>query len=210
MKCSNEEWGCEWVGTVGTLKEHVATCEFTLLPCPKRCKEDNDAAKHFMRKDHEKHLQNDCPNRDHECKYCGEKGTYATITEVHDKTCKKKIVPCPNPECGKTMHRQEIEEHVYTECPHTLIPCKYKGIGCDTELKREDMAAHEQDDKHHLHIALDTVATLQAERFERLKTRRRKNPTPHSDFHLSTLILMGTTWHWKWMPMGMITARAHM
>ena len=28
---------------------------------------------------------------------------------------------------------------------------------CDTELKREDMAAHEQDDKLHLHLALETI-----------------------------------------------------
>ena len=167
MKCSNKKKGCEWVGTVGTLKEHVATCGFTLVPCPKQCKDDSDAVKHFTRKDLEKHLQNDCVKRDHKCKYCGEKGTYAIITEVHDKICDMKIVPCPIVGCGKTMERQEIEEHVFTECPHTLIPCKYKGIGCDTELKRGDMAAHEQDDKHHLHMALDTV-NLQEAKLQRL------------------------------------------
>ena len=161
MKCSNKR-GCEWVGTVGTLKEHVATCGYTLVPCPKQCKDDA-----VMRKDLEKHLQNDCQNRDHECKFCGEKGTYATITEVHDKTCDMKIVPCPDVGCGKTMQRQKIKEHVFTKCPHTVIPCKYKGIGCDTELKREDMAAHEQDDKHHLHMALDTV-NLQEAKLQRL------------------------------------------
>ena len=162
MKCNNEEWGCEWVGTVRTLEEHVARCEFTLLPCPKRCKEDNDAVKHFMRKDHEKHLQKDCRNRDHECEYCGEKGTYATITEVHIQTCPKKTVPCPNPECGETMQRQEIDEHVFTKCRHTVISCKYKGIGCGIELKRGDMGAHEESDKHHLHVALETVNLQQA------------------------------------------------
>ena len=30
--------GCTWVGTVGTLEKHVATCKFTLLPCPKECR----------------------------------------------------------------------------------------------------------------------------------------------------------------------------
>ena len=161
MKCSNKR-GCEWVGTVCTLEEHVATCGFTLVPCLKQCKDDSDAVKHYMRKDLEKHLRNDCRNRAHRCEYCGEKGTHATITEVHDETCDMKIVPCPIAGCDKNMQRQEIEEHVYTECPHTLIPCKYKGIGCDTELKRGDMAAHEQDDKPHLHMALETVTTLQA------------------------------------------------
>ena len=38
----------------------------------------------------------------------------------------------------------------------------YNGIGCDTQLKREDMAAHEQDDKLHLHMALETVTSQQS------------------------------------------------
>ena len=123
MKCSNKRRVCEWVGTVGTLEEHVATCGFTLVPCPKQCKDDGDAVKHFAKKDLEKHLQNDCPNRAHRCEYCGKKGTHATITEVHDETCDMKIVSCPNAGCGKTMQCQEIEEHVFTECPCTVLPC---------------------------------------------------------------------------------------
>ena len=161
MKCSNLERGCERVGTVGTLEEHLATCGFTLVPCPKQCK-DNNEAKHFLRKDLVRHLKNDCPNRHYECKSrkCREKGTYAYITEVHDKTCKMKIFPCSNAGCHTKIQRQQVSEHV-SKCPHTVIPCKYKGIGCDTELKREDMAAHEQDDKLHLHMSLETVNSLQ-------------------------------------------------
>ena len=161
VKCSNMERGCELVGTVGTLEEHVATCGFTLVPCPKQCK-DNNEAKHFLRKDLVRHLKNDCPNRHYECKSrkCREKGTYAYITEVHDKTCKMKILPCPNDGCDTKIQRQQVSEHI-SKCPHTVIPCKYKGIGCDTELKREDMAAHEQDDKLHLHMSLETVNSLQ-------------------------------------------------
>ena len=149
------------------------TCGFTLVPCPKQCKDDSDAVKHFAKKDLKKHLQNDCPNRAHRCEYCGKKGTHATITEVHDETCDMKIVPCPIAGCGKTMQRQDIEEHVFTECPCTVLPCKYKDIGCDTELKREDLSAHEQDDKPHLHMALETVNTLRTEVYwlhERLDT----------------------------------------
>ncbi len=60
VKCNNLEKGCEWEGTVGTLKEHVATCKFTLVPCPKQCKHDNNEVKHFMRKDLDKHLEKYC------------------------------------------------------------------------------------------------------------------------------------------------------
>ena len=156
------ERGCEWVGIVGTLEKHVATCGFTLVPCPKQCKDDNDEVKCFMRKLLDKHLKNDCTNRYYECRSrCGEKGTYAYITEEHDKTCKMKILPCSNAGCGTRIQRQQVGKHI-SKCPHTVIPCKYKGIGCDTKLKREDMAAHEQDDKLHLHMALETVNHLQS------------------------------------------------
>ena len=139
----------------------MATCGFTLVPCPKQCKDDSDEVKCFMRIHIGKHLRRQCPHRDYACQSkCGEKGTYAYITDVHDKTCKMKILPCPNAGCATRIKRQEVSEHV-SKCPHTVIPCKYKGIGCDAELKREDMAAHEQDDKLHLHMALETVNTLQ-------------------------------------------------
>ena len=161
VKCFNVIRGCEWVGTLRMLEEHVATCGFTLVPCPKQCQDENDEVKCFTRKDLDKHLKNDCPNRDYECQSkCGEKGTYAYITEVHDKTCKMKILPCPNDGCDTNIHSQQVSEHV-SKCPHTVIPCSYKGIGCDTELKREDMAAHEKDDKLHLQMSLKIVSSQQ-------------------------------------------------
>jgi hypothetical protein len=50
-KCSSVERGWEWVGTVGTLEEHVATCGFILVYCPKQCRDDTDAVKCFTYKD---------------------------------------------------------------------------------------------------------------------------------------------------------------
>ena len=37
--CNNVERGCDWEGTVGTLKDHVTKCDFTLVPCPNGCEE---------------------------------------------------------------------------------------------------------------------------------------------------------------------------
>ena len=138
----------------------MATCKFTLLPCPKECKDDSDKVKQFMRMDLDKHLKKHCPNRDYSCKHCGEKGTHASI-QVHDKTCEKKKVTCPKDGCSEKMQRLYVPSHVVMKCKHTIIPCKYVNIGCETELKRQDMAAHEQDDTVHLHMALETINTLQ-------------------------------------------------
>jgi len=150
------------VGTVGTLEEHRATCQFTLLPCPKECKDDFDKVKTFMRKELDEHLKKDCPNRDYICEYCGEEGTYFTIMEVHDAICEK-VIPCYIHGCRKTMLRKLIDEHVKTDCEFVIVPCKYRKLGCKTKLKRKDMSAHERDDSLHLHMAIDEVNFLKSE-----------------------------------------------
>ena len=162
VKCSNVDRECKWVGTVGTLEAHMVTCEFTLFFCPKECKDDENKIAHFMRKDLHNHLENDCPNRDHKCEYCGEKGTYAHITQVHDDTCEKKIVPCPNAGCTKTIQRKKVKRHL-AKCVYSEIPCKYQRLGCDVKMMRRDMPAHEEDDKLHLHMALDKVINMEEE-----------------------------------------------
>ena len=50
------------------------------------------------------------------------------------------------------------------ECPFTMIPCKYIGLGCDVKKKRREMVVHEKNDKQHLPIALKAVAELQEEK----------------------------------------------
>ena len=165
MKCDNgEKSKCKWVGTVGTLHNHLAECEFTPIPCPNNCKDDddNDAVKSIMRKELEEHLTC-CPNRDFECTYCGEKGTFATISQVHDEVCEKKIISCINAECDKTMERQHVLEHAQSECEYSVIGCRHKSIGCDVNLQRKDMPAHEKDDTYHLHMAIDTVTKVKEE-----------------------------------------------
>ena len=158
MKCDNAI--CEWEGNVATLETHVATCEFTLLPCPNQCQDNSDNIEHLMRKDLPHHLERDCPNRDYKCQHCRIEGTFINISLVHDKICEKKIVPCPNADCTETMPRKDIEKHLNTECEYAVIACKYANIGCCKILKKIEMAAHELDDKSHLHMAIDTVNEL--------------------------------------------------
>ena len=131
------------------------TCDFTVVNCPKQCN------KKVMRKDMKDHLEGKCPNRDYECQHCGGKDTYANITEIHYDKCTMIVLPCPNSECTQTMERAKIQMHIKNDCEHTVISCKYEGIGCDMKMKRKDMEAHEQDDKAHLYQALNSVVKLQ-------------------------------------------------
>ena len=162
MKCSNVDRECEWEGTVGTLEEHVATCEFTLLPCPNKCKDDKDEIAHLMRKGLEKHLETQCPQRDSKCEQCGEITTFVDIaTQLHDKTCKKKILPCPNTDCTETMPREDRKRHL-EKCGYAEVPCKYQRLGCEVSMLRKDMSAHEEnEDNLHLHMAFDNGITIE-------------------------------------------------
>lgn len=154
VNCGNVERGCKWQGTVSTCEKHLATCKFSLVLCPNDCKDSN-----LLRKDLLRHLERDCPNRDYECKHCGKKGTFAFIMKVHDPTCKKKMIPCPNAECTDTMRRQGIKRHLES-CDYTEIPCKYLKLGCDVKMKR-NARAHEDQDELHLDLALDKIVTLE-------------------------------------------------
>ena len=129
-------------------------------PCPNKCKEDNKV-RMISRKDLDKHLIEQCVNRAYKCQYCGLKDTYANITDIHDAICEKKSVPCPDPDCPDSMQRAEIKQHLENDCAHTVISCKYERIGCNMKMKRKDMGAHEQDDKAHIHPALNTMVKLQ-------------------------------------------------
>lgn len=159
VKCNGVNGECKWEGTVSALEAHVVTCEFALVPCPNRCKGQNGRIKLITKKAVAEHLEKACPNRDYECVYCGEKGMYAGI-DIHDVICEKKTLPCPNAECTDTIERQGIKRHL-EECIYTEVPCKYQRLGCIVKMKRSDITVHEDDDRLHLHMALDTIATNQ-------------------------------------------------
>ena len=156
VKCANVDRGCEWEGAFGTLEEHVATCEFALVPCPKRCKDLNENVNSFMKKNLDEHLENSCSNRPYKCDYCEETDTYFTITQVHAKTCDNKTIACPNTECDEHFALKDMKRHL-DDCEFTELACKYQRLGCDMRMKRNAILAHEDENELHLHMALDTI-----------------------------------------------------
>ena len=139
------------------VKEHKTTCQFRQVPCPNQCLDDDNEIKRIMNKDLELHVKEECPKRNHTCNYCGEKGTYINITQVHDTLCKKKVVQCPYDACTTSLPRQDIEKHLDSDCPFQVVPCVFKKLGCKMKMTRKDMAAHELESKLHLKMATNLV-----------------------------------------------------
>ena len=108
------------------------------------------------------HLETQCPQRDSKCEQCGEITSFVDIvTQLHDKTCKKKILPCPNTDCTETMPREDRKRHL-ENCGYAEVPCKYQRLGCEVSMLRKDMSAHEEnEDNLHLHMAFDNGITIE-------------------------------------------------
>ena len=164
VRCANTEIGCPWTGTVGTLDNHIASCLFALVPCPNKCEDDKGAGELLLIRKHlDQHLKTKCPKRAYECPHCGEKGTFASITEDHDQVCEKNIVICPNKGngCSLSMERGKIEDHVSIDCEYTEVACVYEGLGCGARMLRKDRAAHESEAREkHFDLCMATVTKL--------------------------------------------------
>ena len=108
------------------------------------------------------HLKTKCPKRAYECQHCEEKGTYASITEDHDKVCDKKIVSCPNKGsgCPLSMERGKTKQHVRSVCDYTEVACAYESLGCAVRMLRKDAEKHKREAREkHMDLALDTVSS---------------------------------------------------
>ena len=162
IRCTGRENGCDWHGTVATLDDHLLTCQFTLIPCPKKCRDANRVKVQVMRKDMENHLANHCPYRPYQCPRCGKKENFTYITNFHDQYCEKKRVKCP--ECKLPMLQGELKDHLQNVCEEIAMPCKFESLGCKAQLKRREKAAHEEDnEKLHLNLALELMSRLRLE-----------------------------------------------
>ena len=159
VSCDNVDRGCIWTGTVGTLEDHVDKCGYTMVQCSKKCKVKGNNFS-LMRKDLDNHLTTECPNRAQNCEYCGEEGTYASITEEHDQLCLKKPIPCPNTDCTLTMERGRAKKHLQMECDYSEVPCKYAKIGCSRGMMRKDIKQHEEENEAHFSLSLEKISQL--------------------------------------------------
>ena len=159
VKCNNSENGCDWVGELRSLDDHLTTCGYTLLRCPNKCMENNKEVQR-LRSNLDCHLKNECPNRQYQCPHCKATGRHCDITTTHLDTCSKVQVTCPNTGCKALVPRCDLPDH-QSKCQFEKVQCKYAEIGCKEKLTRKDLEQHESNDRVHLHHAIETVNELQ-------------------------------------------------
>ena len=162
VNCPNRSVGCQWSTQLqhrSTLKHHLKNgCQYTKVECTLKCGET------VYRGQLKQHMDN-CPQRPFECKYCGKKGTYSTITgetkvtgekekvlseKGHYAECPKNIKKCPNHHCGKTMQQKEIMRH-REQCQYEPVHCSFQGLNyenttmtCGKKMLRSELPNHQK------------------------------------------------------------------
>ena len=145
VRCVHQKSGCEWIGELGELDGHLNLnpelgrqligCEFADVACT-HCRE------YLQRRHVHAHENESCPQRPFSCDYCEDYGSvYEDVVNNHWPVCKCYPVPCPN-ECGVSPERQNVETHVNTVCPLTVVNCDFHYAGCEVQLVRKDVPTH--------------------------------------------------------------------
>ena len=161
VRCVHQKNGCEWVGELGELEKHLnlnpelgkqlVGCAFTTVACTHCCE-------YFQRRHVHAHESEVCPQRPFSCDYCEDYGSvYEDVVNNHWPVCKCYPVPCPN-ECGVSPERQNVETHVNTVCPLTVVKCDFHYAGCEVQLVCKDMPTHLAESLA-THISLLTTQT---------------------------------------------------
>ena len=159
--CSFKEAGCEWVGELGALSEHLndniesncyksSGCPFLQLKCC-YCNDE------FQRQHMFGHETDECLKRPYICDMCTEyESTFEDVTTKHIKMCPCGLITCPN-NCGISLQRRDVKDHLSTNCPLEVVSCSFSYAGCEEKLPRKDMPAHISDGLA-VHMSLQAVS----------------------------------------------------
>ena len=170
--CSHKGDGCEWVGSLGNLTQHLnakplsdgerlSGCQLTSIEC-KLCFD------HIRRCDIVKHETMICPQRPYSCEYCDNfTSTFEGVTLNHFPICSDRPVPCPNG-CELSPKAKLLENHLKKECPLEVIECPFSYAGCAEKVTRQNMPEHITQ-RLALHMSLQ--ATSHQQELKKLNSR---------------------------------------
>ena len=130
VHCQYYDEGCEWVGEVRYLQNHLERCA---IACPFDC------GNYSCRVKMKEHKSLHCPNRPFKCENCDYYNAFAIVTEKHYPICPQSLVDCPNHCPVEGLRKHQLEQHL-NECSYQLLDCPK--IGCSVRLPRREMSKH--------------------------------------------------------------------
>ena len=145
---------CPWVGKVEDRAAHRDDdCDFQEIPCP-------HCARSFPRRDHKQHVSSECDALPVKCEHCNAQMEKRAL-KAHERSCPQKPVKCPK-NCGSLIAREDLAEHLESDCPKQQIACPYAKAGCTKRCIRENMPKHLSDElSSHAELSTSKIASLE-------------------------------------------------
>ncbi|XP_011405981.1 PREDICTED: TNF receptor-associated factor family protein DDB_G0272340-like [Amphimedon queenslandica] len=130
--------GCNWEGELRDLVQHLdKDCPYVDVTCPHL-----GCGVKVCRSDLTKHTTEDCIERPYDCKYCGLKGTFNYIHNMHHSVCHLYPIRCPLYCDTPNFPRSQVNHHLERDCPLSPVNCIYKPLGCSEKPKRNKLETH--------------------------------------------------------------------
>ena len=150
--------GCQWNATLSEVETHLHVCQEFLVKC------DYDCGVILKRCELNNHCSNECLNREVSCEHCLNKIVYRDLNR-HYEECLEFPLLCPN-SCGANLRRKQTDSHIETDCPNTIVKCRYDKFGCNEVIKRCEMEEHNKTNEIK-HLEMTTLFAVNE--IERLK-----------------------------------------
>ena len=158
VTCPLATRGCKWNATLDELDKHLDVCQEFLIKCK------HDCGVIIRRCELNNHCNNECLNREVSCEHCQSMIVYKELNQ-HFKECPEFPLLCPN-NCATSLKRKQIDSHIETDCPNTVVECRYERFGCKQVVKRCEMEEHKKtNETTHLEMttffAVDKIEKLE-------------------------------------------------
>ena len=153
LKCSCPLFkrGCEWLGRLENVENHLTTCGQVYVSCELRCGVVS------TRDEMRRHVKEECLQRKEACFHCSEVYKVCEIVE-HVEVCEKVEVMCELG-CGTCVPRESILYHRESECSEETVVCPYEKYKCGVVgLKRRELKQHLEESRM-LHFELKLEQT---------------------------------------------------
>ena len=135
--CPIHERGCKWVGNLGECEKHLKECEYVYEMCKIGC------GLVFSRHELKVHSK-ECSHRIVLCEHCNAGFKYRDLP-THHNMCHRMPVRCVLG-CDKLVIRENMTQHMDTECGEKEVNCPFLQYGCKVGLiRRKEMNQHLED-----------------------------------------------------------------
>ena len=136
--CPIHERGCKWVGNLGECEKHLEVCGYVYEMCKIGC------GLVFTRDELKIHSKEMCSQRLVLCEHCIAEFKYCDLPTHHNRCCKMPVRCVIG--CDKLVIRENMTQHMDTECGENEINCPFLQYGCKVGLiRRKEMNQHLED-----------------------------------------------------------------